>query len=65
LHKRSSCEMESLVDIVVGNVEWPSGALASRCRTGANGAQLSRMAVHKEIGFYINSRKTICNNKAK
>jgi hypothetical protein len=26
LHKGSSCEMETLVDLVAGNAEWPSGA---------------------------------------
>jgi len=25
LHKGSSCEMETLVDLVVGNEKWPSG----------------------------------------
>jgi hypothetical protein len=26
LHKGSSCEMTTLVDLVVGNAEWPSEA---------------------------------------
>jgi hypothetical protein len=26
IHKGSSCEMETLVDLVVGNAEWPSGS---------------------------------------
>jgi len=26
LHKGNKCEMETLVDLVVGNAEWPSGA---------------------------------------
>jgi hypothetical protein len=26
LHKGSSCEMATLVDLVAGNAEWPSGA---------------------------------------
>jgi hypothetical protein len=38
------------VDLVVGNAEWPSGGLARRCRIGASGAQLSRIAVHREAG---------------
>jgi hypothetical protein len=26
MHNESSCEMETLVDLVDGNAEWPSGA---------------------------------------
>jgi hypothetical protein len=63
LPKENSCEMAALVDLVAGNAEWPSGGLASRCRIGASGAQLSRIAVHREARFYKNSRTSIYNNK--
>jgi hypothetical protein len=60
--KGSSCEMETLVDLVNGNVEMAKWGLDSRSRIGASGAKLRRMVVHMATRFYINSRTTIYNN---
>jgi hypothetical protein len=37
--------------------------LARRFKIGVSGAQLRRMAVHREARFYRNSRTNIYNNK--
>jgi hypothetical protein len=38
--------MTTLMDLVAGNAEWPSGGLNRRLRIGANGAKLRIMIVH-------------------